>query len=393
MLVSLALWLQSHYPEQLGFLRVFQYITFRAVMSAMTALLLGLAFGPAVIRRLAALKIGQPVREYAMQSHLVKTGTPTMGGVLILLSIAISTLLWFDWSNRFVWVVMLVTFGFGAIGWVDDWRKVVDKNPEGMASREKFFWQSLIGLVAALYLAFSVSETSNMRVMDLFFRWVMSGFSNELPPKADLIVPFFKTVSYPLGVFGFIFMTYFVIVGASNAVNLTDGLDGLAIMPVVLVGAALGLFAYVTGHAVYAKYLFLPHIPGAGELLIFCTAMAGAGLAFLWFNAYPAQVFMGDVGALALGGALGTVAVIVRQEIVLGIMGGIFVVEALSVMVQVIYFKYTKKRYGQGKRIFLMAPLHHHYEKKGWEETQVVVRFWIITMLLCFVGLSTLKLR
>jgi phospho-N-acetylmuramoyl-pentapeptide-transferase len=393
MLVSLALWLQAHYPEQLGFLRVFQYITFRAVMSAMTALLLGLAFGPSVIRRLAALKIGQPVREYGMQSHLVKTGTPTMGGVLILLSIAISTLLWFDWSNRFVWVVMLVTFGFGAIGWVDDWRKVVDKNPEGMASREKFFWQSLIGLVAALYLAFSVSETSNMRVMDLFFRWVMSGFSNELPPKADLIVPFFKTVSYPLGVFGFIFMTYFVIVGASNAVNLTDGLDGLAIMPVVLVGAALGLFAYVTGHAGYAKYLFLPHIPGAGELLIFCTAMAGAGLAFLWFNAYPAQVFMGDVGALALGGALGTVAVIVRQEIVLGIMGGIFVVEALSVMVQVIYFKYTKKRYGQGKRIFLMAPLHHHYEKKGWEETQVVVRFWIITMLLCFVGLSTLKLR
>jgi phospho-N-acetylmuramoyl-pentapeptide-transferase len=393
MLVSLALWLQAHYPEQLGFLRVFQYITFRAVMSAMTALLLGLAFGPSVIRRLAALKIGQPVREYGMQSHLVKTGTPTMGGVLILLSIAISTLLWFDWSNRFVWVVMLVTFGFGAIGWVDDWRKVVDKNPEGMASREKFLWQSIIGLVAALYLAFSVSETSNMRVLDLFVRWVMSGFSNELPPKADLIVPFFKTVSYPLGVFGFIFMTYFVIVGASNAVNLTDGLDGLAIMPVVLVGAALGLFAYVTGHAVYAKYLFLPHIPGAGELLIFCTAMAGAGLAFLWFNAYPAQVFMGDVGALALGGALGTVAVIVRQEIVLGIMGGIFVVEALSVMVQVIYFKYTKKRYGQGKRIFLMAPLHHHYEKKGWEETQVVVRFWIITMLLCFVGLSTLKLR
>ncbi len=393
MLVSLALWLQAHYPEQLGFLRVFQYITFRAVMSAMTALLLGLAFGPGVIRRLTALKIGQPVREYAMQTHLVKTGTPTMGGVLILLSIAISTLLWFDWSNRFVWIVMLVTLGFGAIGWVDDWRKVVDKNPEGMASREKFFWQSLIGLVAATYLAFSVSETSNMRVLDLFFRWVMSGFSNELPPKADLIVPFFKTVSYPLGVFGFIFMTYFVIVGASNAVNLTDGLDGLAIMPVVLVGAALGLFAYVTGHAVYAKYLFLPHIPGAGELLIFCTAMAGAGLAFLWFNAYPAQVFMGDVGALALGGALGTVAVIVRQEIVLGIMGGIFVVEALSVMVQVLYFKYTKKRYGQGKRIFLMAPLHHHYEKKGWEETQVVVRFWIITMLLCFVGLSTLKLR
>jgi phospho-N-acetylmuramoyl-pentapeptide-transferase len=393
MLVSLAAWLQSLYPESLGFLRVFQYITFRAVMSAMTALLIGLALGPGVIRRLTALKIGQPVREYAMQSHLVKTGTPTMGGVLILLAIAISTLLWFDWSNRFVWVVMLVTFGFGAVGWADDWRKVVDKNPEGMPSREKFIWQSLIGLVAALYLAFSVSETSNLRVLDLFFRWVISGFSNDLPPKADLIVPFFKTISYPLGVFGFIFVTYFVIVGASNAVNLTDGLDGLAIMPVVLVGGSLGLFAYVTGHAVYSKYLFLPHIPGAGELLIFCTAMAGAGLAFLWFNAYPAQVFMGDVGALALGGALGTIAVIVRQEIVLGIMGGIFVVEALSVMVQVSYFKYTKRKYGQGRRIFLMAPLHHHYEKKGWEETQVVVRFWIITILLCFVGLSTIKLR
>jgi phospho-N-acetylmuramoyl-pentapeptide-transferase len=230
-------------------------------------------------------------------------------------------------------------------------------------------------------------------VIELFARWVASGFSNDLPPKADLIVPFFKAVSYPLGVFGFIFMSYFVIVGASNAVNLTDGLDGLAIMPVVLVGAALGLFAYATGSAVFAKYLLLPHIPGAGELLIFCAAMAGAGLAFLWFNAYPAQVFMGDVGALALGGALGTIAVIVRQEIVLGIMGGIFVVEALSVMIQVSWFKYTKKKTGTGQRILLMAPLHHHYEKKGWEETQVVVRFWIITMLLCLVGLSSLKLR
>ncbi|ACB32794.1 phospho-N-acetylmuramoyl-pentapeptide-transferase [Leptothrix cholodnii SP-6] len=393
MLVSLANWLQGHYPDSFGFLRVVQYLTFRAVMSAMTALLLGLVFGPWVIRRLTELKIGQPVREYGVQSHLVKTGTPTMGGVLILLSIAVSTLLWFDWSNRFVWVVMLVTFGFGAIGWVDDWRKVVQKNPEGMASGEKYLWQSLIGLVAAIYLAFSVSETSNLRVLELFLRWVGSGFSNDLPPKADLIVPFFKSVSYPLGVFGFIFLTYFVIVGASNAVNLTDGLDGLAIMPVVLVGSALGLFAYVTGNSVFSKYLLLPHIPGAGELLIFCAAMAGAGLAFLWFNAYPAQVFMGDVGALALGGALGTIAVIVRQEIVLGIMGGIFVVEALSVMAQVAYFKYTKKRYGQGRRILLMAPLHHHYEKKGWEETQVVVRFWIITMLLCLVGLSTLKLR
>jgi len=393
MLLNLAQWLQGLYPEQLGFLRVFQYLTFRAVMAAMTALLIGLVFGPSVIRRLTALKIGQPVREYAMQSHLVKTGTPTMGGVLILIAIAVATLLWFDWSNRFVWVVFIVTFGFGAIGWADDWRKVVNKNPEGMPSGEKYLWQSLIGLVAAIYLAFSVSETSNMRVLELFFRWVASGFSNDLPPKADLIVPFFKTVSYPLGVFGFIALTYFVIVGASNAVNLTDGLDGLAIMPVVLVGSALGLFAYVTGNANFSKYLLLPHIPGAGELLIFCSAMAGAGLAFLWFNAYPAQVFMGDVGALALGGALGTIAVIVRQEIVLGIMGGIFVVEALSVMAQVSYFKYTKKKTGTGKRILLMAPLHHHYEKKGWEETQVVVRFWIITMLLCLVGLSTLKLR
>ncbi len=393
MLLSLAQWLQALYPEQLGFLRVFQYLTFRAVMAAMTALLIGLVLGPGVIRRLTALKIGQPVREYAMQSHLVKTGTPTMGGVLILLAIGVATLLWFDWSNRFVWVVFIVTAGFGAIGWVDDWRKVVNKNPEGMPSGEKYLWQSVIGLVAAVYLAFTVSETSNTRVLELFFRWVASGFSNDLPPKADLIVPFFKSVSYPLGVFGFMALTYFVIVGASNAVNLTDGLDGLAIMPVVLVGSALGLFAYVTGNAIYAKYLLLPHIPGAGELMIFCSAMAGAGLAFLWFNAYPAQVFMGDVGALALGGALGTIAVIVRQEIVLGIMGGIFVVEALSVMAQVSYFKYTKKKTGTGKRILLMAPLHHHFEKSGWTETQVVIRFWIITMLLCLVGLSTLKLR
>jgi phospho-N-acetylmuramoyl-pentapeptide-transferase len=393
MLISLALWLQSLYPEPLGFLRVFQYITFRAVMAAMTALLIGLAFGPVVIRRLTALKIGQPIRDYGVQSHLVKSGTPTMGGVLILLSIAISTILWFDWANRFVWVVMLVTFGFGAIGWVDDWRKVVEKNPEGMPSGEKYFWQSVIGLIAAIYLAFSVSESSNLKVLELFFRWVGSGFSTELSPRADLIVPFFKSVSYPLGVFGFIFLSYFVIVGASNAVNLTDGLDGLAIMPVVLVGSALGMFAYVTGNAVYSKYLFLPHIAGAGELMIFCAAMAGSGLAFLWFNTYPAQVFMGDVGALALGGALGTIAVIVRQEIVLGVMGGIFVVEALSVMAQVGYFKYTKRKYGQGRRILLMAPLHHHYEKKGWGETQVVVRFWIITMLLCLAGLTTMKLR
>jgi phospho-N-acetylmuramoyl-pentapeptide-transferase len=392
MLVSLAGWLQSHGSEY-GFLRVVQYLTFRAVMAAMTALLIGIVAGPWVIRRLAALKIGQPVREYAMQTHLAKSGTPTMGGVLILISIAVSTLLWFDWTNRFVWIVMLVTLGFGAIGWVDDWRKVVNKDPEGMPSREKYFWQSLIGLVAALYLAFSVSETTNVRVLGLFYDWVRSGFDMNLPPKANLLVPFFKEISYPLGVFGFVILTYLVIVGSSNAVNLTDGLDGLAIMPVVMVGSALGVFAYVTGSSVYSKYLFLPHIPGSGELLIFCAAVAGAGLAFLWYNAHPAQVFMGDTGSLALGGALGTIAVIVRQEIVLAIMGGIFVVEALSVMVQVMYFKYTKKRYGTGQRILLMAPLHHHFEKTGWKETQVVVRFWIITMLLCLVGLSTLKLR
>ncbi len=393
MLLSLSQWLIALNPEEFSFLRVFQYITFRAVMAAMTALLIGLGFGPWVIRRLASLKIGQPIRGYGMQSHLAKSGTPTMGGVLILIGIGVSTLLWFDWSNRFVWIVLLVTFGFGAIGWADDWRKVVQKNPEGMPSGEKYLWQSAIGLIAALYLAFSVSETSNLRVLELFLDWVGSGFSNELPPKADLMVPFFKTISYPLGVFGFIALTYFVIVGASNAVNLTDGLDGLAIMPVVMVGSALGIFAYVVGSSVYSRYLLFPYIPGAGELLIFCAALAGAGLAFLWFNTHPAQVFMGDVGALALGGALGTIAVITRQEIVLGIMGGIFVVEALSVMAQVAFFKYTKKKYGEGRRILKMAPLHHHFEKSGWTETQVVVRFWIITMLLCLIGLASLKLR
>jgi phospho-N-acetylmuramoyl-pentapeptide-transferase len=393
MLLSLSQWLLALYPEEFSFLRVFQYITFRAVMAAMTALLIGLAFGPWVIRRLTELKIGQPIRGYGMESHLSKSGTPTMGGVLILIGIGVSTLLWFDWSNRFVWIVLLVTFGFGAIGWADDWRKVVQKNPEGMPSGEKYLWQSLIGLVAALYLAFSVSETSNLRVLELFLRWVGSGFSNDLPPTADLMVPFFKTVSYPLGVFGFIALTYFVIVGASNAVNLTDGLDGLAIMPVVMVGTALGVFAYVVGSSVYSRYLLFPYIPGTGELLIFCAAMAGAGLAFLWFNTHPAQVFMGDVGALALGGALGTIAVITRQEIVLGIMGGIFVVEALSVILQVGWFKFTKRQTGTGRRILKMAPLHHHFEKSGWTETQVVVRFWIITMLLCLVGLASLKLR
>jgi phospho-N-acetylmuramoyl-pentapeptide-transferase len=392
MLLSLAQWLQTLSPEY-GAFRVFQYLTFRAVMAALTALLIGLAAGPYVIRRLRELKIGQPIRGYGMESHLSKSGTPTMGGVLILLSIAISTLLWVDLSNRFVWIVLIVTLGFGAIGWADDWRKVVHKDPEGMASREKYFWQSVIGLLAALYLVFSISESSNMRVLELFFNWVRSGFDVDLPPKAGLLLPFIKEVSYPLGVLGFVVLTYLVIVGSSNAVNLTDGLDGLAIMPVVMVGSALGVFAYVAGSSVYSKYLFFPHIPGAGELLIFCSAMAGAGLAFLWFNTHPAQVFMGDVGALALGAALGTIAVIVRQEIVLAIMGGIFVAEAVSVMLQVVYFKYTRRKYGEGRRLLKMAPLHHHFEKSGWKETQVVVRFWIITMLLCLVGLSTLKLR
>ena len=392
MLILLASWLQSLSPE-FGFLRIFQYLTFRAVMAALTALIIGLAAGPKVIRTLSALKIGQPIRGYAMQTHLSKSGTPTMGGVLILLSILISTVLWFDLSNRFVWVVLAVTFGFGAIGWVDDWRKVVNKDPEGMRSREKYMWQSIIGLGAALYLVFCISVNTNAEVWSLFVNWVKSGFSLDLPPKAGLMVPFFKEVSYPLGVLGFVILTYLVIVGSSNAVNLTDGLDGLAIMPVVMVGSALGVFAYVTGSVNFSRYLLFPHIGGAGELLIFCCAMLGAGLAFLWFNTHPAQVFMGDVGALALGGALGTIAVIVRQEIVLAIMGGVFVAEAVSVMLQVMWFKYTKKRYGEGRRLLKMAPLHHHFEKSGWKETQVVVRFWIITMLLCLIGLSTLKLR
>ena len=387
------LWLAQYFHQDVGFLRVFNFITFRAVFATLTALGIGLIAGPSVIRMLTRLKVGQAVRTDGPQTHLIKSGTPTMGGLLILISIAISTLLWSDLSNRFIWIVLWVTLGFGAIGWVDDYRKVVYKDPNGMRSREKFFWQSLVGIVAAIYLAFSVSESSNMQVWDLFVSWVQSGFNLSLPPKADLIVPFFKTVSYPLGVWGFMALTYCVIVGTSNAVNLTDGLDGLAIMPTVMVGSALGLFAYLTGNFTYAKYLLIPHIPGAGELLIFCGAMAGAGLAFLWYNAHPAQVFMGDVGALALGGALGVIAVIVRQEILLFIMGGIFVVETVSVMVQVMVFKFTKKRYGVGKRVFLMAPLHHHYEQKGWKETQVVIRFWIITMILVLFGLTTLKLR
>ncbi len=384
MLLELTQWL----AKDVRAFNVFAYITLRAVLATLTSLIISFIFGPMLIRWLTAKKIGQAVRDDGPQSHLIKAGTPTMGGALILISMTVSTLLWSELNNRFVWIVLAVTLGFGVIGWVDDWRKVVHGNPKGLSARKKFFWQSAIGLIAAVYLAFSVSAHDNTRFIDLFWAWLQSGFSIHLPARADLIVPFFKSVSYPLGVFGFIALTYFVIVGTSNAVNLTDGLDGLAIMPTVMVGAALGIFAYVAGHAGYSKYLLLPFIPGAGELTVFCGALVGAGLGFLWFNAYPAEVFMGDVGALALGAALGTVAVIVRQEILLFIMGGVFVAETLSVMVQVLYFKWSG-----GKRIFRMAPLHHHYELSGWKETQIVVRFWIITIMLVLFGLSTLKIR
>ncbi|MFA7668803.1 MAG: phospho-N-acetylmuramoyl-pentapeptide-transferase [Burkholderiaceae bacterium] len=390
MLLELARWLSDEHVRAFA---VFEYITLRAVLACGTALLIGLFAGPWVIRRLTELKIGQAVRSYGPESHLQKTGTPTMGGVLILISIGVATLLWSDWTNRFVWVVLLVTFGFGWIGWADDYKKVVNRDPEGMSSRSKFCYQAIIGLIASIYLTFAVAAPDSTELWPLFRDWVLSGFTMPLPTRADLIVPFFKSISYPLGVFGFATLTWLVIVGSSNAVNLTDGLDGLAIMPTVMVGSALGIFAYVVGRVDYSKYLLFPYIPGAAELMVLCAAIAGAGLAFLWFNAYPAQVFMGDVGALALGGALGTIAVIVRQEIVLFIMGGVFVVETLSVMLQVTWFKYTKKRYGEGRRIFRMAPLHHHFEVTGWKETQVVVRFWIITMMLVLVGLATLKLR
>ena len=384
MLLELAQWLAKDFHA----FNVFNYITLRSVLAAMTALVISFLFGPMVIRWLTAKKIGQSVRDDGPQSQLVKSGTPTMGGALILIAVSVSTLLWADLSTRFVWIVLIVTLGFGAVGWVDDWRKVVHRNPTGLPARVKFFWQSLIGLIAAVYIVFSISAPNNDKVIGLFVQWVGSGFTLELPLRVELIVPFFKNVAYPLGLFGFIVLTYFVIVGTSNSVNLTDGLDGLAIMPTVMVGSALGIFAYVAGNAVFSKYLLMPYIPGAGELTVFCGAIAGAGLGFLWFNAYPAEVFMGDVGALSLGAALGTVAVIVRQEIVLFIMGGVFVAETLSVMLQVVYFKWSG-----GKRIFRMAPLHHHYELGGWKESQVVVRFWIISMMLVLFGLSTLKLR
>ena len=344
---------------------VFNYITLRTVLASMTSLMISFMVGPAMIRKLTAYKIGQSVRTDGPQTHLVKAGTPTMGGALILISVAISTLLWGELTNRYIWVTLITTLGYGIIGWVDDYRKVVERNPKGLSARAKLFWQSAIAIGVATYLAYTSTQ----------------------PAEMELIVPFFKHLVFHLGSVGFILLAYFVIVGTSNAVNLTDGLDGLAIMPTVLVAGAFSIFAYVAGHAVFAKYLGVPHIPGAGELSVFCGALTGAGLAFLWFNAYPAEVFMGDVGALALGGALGLIAVIVRQEIVLFMMGGVFVVETLSVMIQVASFKLT------GKRVFRMAPLHHHFELKGWKETQVVVRFWIITMMLVLLGLSTLKLR
>ncbi|MCS6996345.1 MAG: phospho-N-acetylmuramoyl-pentapeptide-transferase [Casimicrobiaceae bacterium] len=381
-------WLAITVLRDVPGMSAFQYITLRSVLACATAMAVALAIGPRMIRWLLAMKIGQAVRDDGPQSHLAKQGTPTMGGAMVLIAIAFSTLLWADLTNRFIWVVLFVMGGFGLIGWVDDYRKVVHRNPKGMSAREKFGWQAIVALVASVYLVFAISAPNSKQIFGLIWTWVQSGFTTELPSRADLIVPFFKHVAYPLGLFGFIALTWLVIVGTSNAVNLTDGLDGLAIMPVVMVGSALAVFAYVVGRVDYSRYLLFPYIPGAGELMIFCAAMAGAGLGFLWFNAHPARVFMGDVGALALGAALGTIAVIVRQEIVLVIMGGIFVVETLSVVAQVLYFKYTK-----GKRIFRMAPLHHHFELLGWHENHVVVRFWIITMFLVLAGLSTLKLR
>lgn len=352
----------SHYIRAFS---VFNYVTLRAVLASLTALGISLALGPLVISKLTRLKVGQAVRSDGPQTHFAKAGTPTMGGTLILLAIGLTVLLWADLRNKYIWLLLIVLFGTGIIGFYDDWRKVVYRDPKGISAKAKIFWQSVIAIGAGIFLVKTAS----------------------LPTTTEFIVPFFKNIVYPFGVIGFCGLTYFVIVGTSNAVNLTDGLDGLAALPTVLVSVALAIFAYIAGHAVFSRYLGLPFIPGAHEVTVFCAAICGACLGFLWFNAYPAQVFMGDVGALALGAALGTVAVIVRQEIVLFIMGGLFVVETLSVMIQVVSFKLT------GKRVFRMAPLHHHYELKGWKETQVVVRFWIITMMLVLVGLSTIKLR
>jgi phospho-N-acetylmuramoyl-pentapeptide-transferase len=360
MFIELAAWLSQWYSP----FHLFGYLTFRGLMAALTALVVSLWAGPAVIRWLTRLKVGQSVRSDGPQTHLIKSGTPTMGGVLILLSVLLSVLLWGDWDNRYIWLLLGVTLAFGAVGFVDDYKKVVYKNPKGLSAKQKYFWQSLVALIAAW----------------LMFHWA------DLPAHTDLVIPFMKNMVIELGPW-FILLTYFVIVGTSNAVNLTDGLDGLAIMPAVLVSAALSVFAYLSGHSVFSDYLNIPYIPGAGEVAVFGAALVGAGLGFLWFNTYPAQVFMGDVGALAIGAALGVMAVIVRQELVLVIMGGIFVIETLSVVIQVASFKMT------GKRVFRMAPLHHHFELKGWAEPKVIVRFWIITLILVLVGLASLKVR
>ena len=360
MLLLLADFLEQYYS---GF-QIFGYLTLRAILGVLTALAISLWLGAPMIRKLNYMQVGQAVRNDGPATHLVKSGTPTMGGTLILMSIFASALLWSDLTNRYVWLVLLVTLGFGLIGFIDDYRKVVYKNPKGLAARWKYLGQSVIGAIAAVYL-----------------------YSTALvPAETALIVPFFKNISLQLGPF-FLVLTYFVIVGSSNAVNLTDGLDGLAILPSVMIGGALGLIAYLSGHSYFANYLHIPYVYGAGELVVFCAALAGAGMGFLWFNTYPAQVFMGDVGALALGAALGVIAVITRHEIVFFVMSGVFVVEALSVILQVASFKLT------GKRIFRMAPLHHHFELKGWPEPRVIVRFWIITVILVLFSLATLKIR
>jgi phospho-N-acetylmuramoyl-pentapeptide-transferase len=358
------LWLTNYLTQIFSGFQVFQYLTVRGILGVLTALALSLLIGPYMIRKLNYHQIGQVVRDDGPQSHLSKAGTPTMGGALILISILISSLLWSDLTSTYVWVVLGVTASFGAVGWVDDYRKIFEKNPKGLPPRWKYFWQSVFGSIAVIVL------------------YVNAG----VPAETQLFIPFFKNFAWNMGLFYVVF-GYFIVVGFSNAVNLTDGLDGLAILPTVMVGSALGIIAYLTGHLEFANYLNIPYIPGTGELVVFCGALAGAGLGFLWFNTYPAQIFMGDVGALALGAALGIVAVIVRHEIVLVIMGGVFVMETLSVILQVASFKLT------GKRIFRMAPLHHHFELKGWPEPRVIVRFWIITVILVLFGLATLKLR
>jgi len=358
------IWLAEYLSEFDPGFNVFRYLTLRTVLAVLTALMISFIVGPAMIRRLTRYKIGQTVRDDGPESHIQKSGTPTMGGALILVAISISTLLWADLSNRYTWVVLITTLIFGVVGWVDDYKKLVHKDPKGLIARYKYLWQSVGGFAAAMFLY----QTAT------------------IPAETQLVVPFVKQWAFDLGPW-FVLLSYFVIVGTSNAVNLTDGLDGLAIMPTVLVGGALGIFAYVSGHSQIASYLLIDYLPGVGELAVFCGAIVGAGLGFLWFNTYPASVFMGDVGALALGAALGVVAVSVRQELVLIIMGGVFVMETVSVILQVASFKLT------GKRIFRMAPLHHHFELKGWPEPRVIVRFWIITVILVLVGLASLKLR